>query len=140
MEKGSSNTFPSAPYQANQMNAYPSGQQMPYPVNPGVNAMTYPPPPPYSLAGEQLPTVPPVVVTQPLTDLPGMALCIHCQQQVRTTTEHQAGALTWVVCGFICLFVGCLGCCLIPFCVDSCKDVEHRCPTCKQLLHIHKRL
>ncbi|MGH0117091.1 UNVERIFIED_CONTAM: hypothetical protein FKN15_030936 [Acipenser sinensis] len=114
MEKGSSHTFPSAPYQANQRNAYPSGQQMPYPVNPGVNAMTYPPPPPYSLAGEQLPTVPPVVVTQPLTDLPGMALCIHCQQQVLTTTEHHAGTLAWVVCGFVCLFV---------LVMDYCKGV-----------------
>ncbi|XP_041085286.1 LITAF domain-containing protein-like [Polyodon spathula] len=141
MEKGTSRAFPNDPYPAYQGSAYPSGQQIPYPTNPGVNPTTYPPPPPYgNPAGAQLPTVMAAVITQPLSDVPGQTLCIHCQQQVLTTIEHKAGLLTWVVCGTICLFLGCLGCCLIPFCVDSCKDVEHRCPACQQVLSIYKRL
>lgn len=41
MEKGTSHTFPNAPYPAYQGNAYPSGQQMPYPTNPGMEGDLY---------------------------------------------------------------------------------------------------
>ena len=33
-----------------------------------------------------------------------------------------------------------LGCCLIPFCVDSLMDVRHTCPVCLQELFLYKRL
>ena len=33
-----------------------------------------------------------------------------------------------------------MGCCLIPFCVDSLMDVLHTCPVCQQELFCYKRL
>ena len=39
------------------------------------------------------------------------------------------------------LFFSCwLGCCLIPFCIDTCKDVIHTCPNCRAPLGKFNRL
>jgi hypothetical protein len=37
--------------------------------------------------------------------------------------------------GFVMALVGCwLGCCLIPFCVDDCKDTTHTCVNCQRVI------
>ncbi|XP_023151516.3 LITAF domain-containing protein-like isoform X1 [Amphiprion ocellaris] len=79
-----------------------------------------------------------VIVTPALQDIPGQTVCPHCQQSVTTTTELKPGLLTWVACGVLSIF-GCIFCC-IPFCINSCKDVEHSCPSCHKVIYNHKRM
>ncbi|KAM4716429.1 uncharacterized protein FYW61_016758 [Anableps anableps] len=31
-------------------------------------------------------------------------------------------------------------CSCLPFCINSCKDVEHRCPNCHNIIYIYKRM
>uniref|UniRef100_I3KMG3 Si:ch211-202h22.8 n=1 Tax=Oreochromis niloticus TaxID=8128 RepID=I3KMG3_ORENI len=72
-------------------------------------------------------------------DVPGQMKCPHCQTEVVTKTEYKIGILTWLIFGLL-LFMGCWPCYVIPFFVKECKDVEHSCPTCNSVIHIHKYL
>ncbi|XP_076865358.1 lipopolysaccharide-induced tumor necrosis factor-alpha factor homolog [Brachyhypopomus gauderio] len=73
-------------------------------------------------------------------DLPVQAFCPVCVQSVQTRLEHSSGTMTWLTCAGLCIF-GCIyGCCLIPFCVDSLKDVRHHCPSCNRIMGVYKRL
>ncbi|KAH3778557.1 hypothetical protein DPMN_180024 [Dreissena polymorpha] len=106
------------------------------------------PPPPYSekttLQYETTPIYPPqhqvdsavyvqphAVYVQAFRNVPVRMHCQYCQAEIVTSTYTDNGTLTWIACFIIFLFFP-LGCCLIPFCMDSMKDVVHRCPNCKQ--------
>ncbi|BFZ16090.1 hypothetical protein BsWGS_19129 [Bradybaena similaris] len=65
---------------------------------------------------------------------PALIVCQHCQATVTTLIAYETGLLTWAIAGAICLFGLWLGCCLIPFCINATKDVEHRCPNCKNIV------
>ncbi|XP_029584709.1 cell death-inducing p53-target protein 1 isoform X2 [Salmo trutta] len=106
----------------------------------GPQAGVYPPPPQYTSGpGGPVPVVTQVIMTPSLMEVGGSAMCPHCQQHVVTKTETNPGLLTWLICGGL-FIVGCWPCCAIPFCVDSCKDVDHSCPNCKKIIYVYKRI
>ncbi|XP_069503896.1 lipopolysaccharide-induced tumor necrosis factor-alpha factor [Ambystoma mexicanum] len=84
-----------------------------------------------------------VYVQQPAVtfyDRPVQLCCPSCNQMVVTRVSFNAGALTWLSCGGLCVLGCAAGCCLIPFCVDALQDADHYCPNCKALLGTFKRL
>ncbi|XP_064635781.1 lipopolysaccharide-induced tumor necrosis factor-alpha factor homolog [Lineus longissimus] len=85
---------------------------------------------------------PAVVIAQTLVfgEQPMTMQCPGCRATVTTSTSYTNGLLTWVAIGGICLFGCWLGCCLIPLCIDACKDVEHRCPNCQIVVGFYKRI
>lgn len=111
---------------------YPQAQ--PYPQG------GYPPPQPGMVPPGQT-TV--VVTGAPLPifrDQPVRLKCGHCQADIVTSLTYESGALCWIICGVLLLFGLWLGCCLIPFCIDGCKDVIHTCPNCQQTVGKFSRL
>ena len=64
-----------------------------------------------------------LITTQSLLygDMPIQCTCPHCHQTICTRIEKKTALLSWLLCGGILLFGGWLGCCLIPFCMDSLK-------------------
>ncbi|KAK3096218.1 hypothetical protein FSP39_024583 [Pinctada imbricata] len=81
------------------------------------------------------------MMNQPMfTQCPTRLLCPYCRADITTSIEYEAGALTWLTSGVLCL-VGCwLGCCLIPFCINDLQDVKHKCPNCNNIVGINRRL
>ncbi|TGZ46273.1 hypothetical protein CRM22_011114 [Opisthorchis felineus] len=56
--------------------------------------------------------------------------CDTCQQSSMTITTYHVGTGTWLMAVLIFLLGGVLGCFLIPFYTNCCKDVKHTCPVC----------
>uniref|UniRef100_T1K2W8 LITAF domain-containing protein n=2 Tax=Tetranychus urticae TaxID=32264 RepID=T1K2W8_TETUR len=63
------------------------------------------------------------------------AVCPHCNQYVVTKTKHVPGLVTWLTCLVFSYFC----CCCLPFCMDSCRNVDHKCPNCKQKIGHYQR-
>ncbi|KAK3090127.1 hypothetical protein FSP39_009378 [Pinctada imbricata] len=130
---------------------YPGTEKGPEPMYPQAQPAGYGQPPygqqPYGQPGQpgygQTTVVvaqPAVSVVQTFRETPVHCRCPHCQAEVVTATQYETGTMAWIVCLVLCL-VGCdLGCCLIPFCVDGCKDVIHTCPNCKQVISRYNRM
>eukprot|EP00727_Mastigamoeba_balamuthi_P009213 m51a1_g4914 hypothetical protein (144) ;mRNA; f:209447-210416 len=65
--------------------------------------------------------------------------CQHCNAVVTTSLRYELGLMVWLVAGGMFLF-GLWCCCCIPCCIDSCKDVEHVCPSCHKTVGRFNRL
>ena len=98
-------------------------------------------------------SVPPVYAVPPSDHVPMMAVapamtigansfittCPRCAVPVKTATKKVTGQNTLIWSAIGC-FLGSLCClCLVPFCMDSTKDVEHTCPACELNLGVYKR-
>lgn len=102
----------------------PAGQPQPYPPtgNPMMHQQLPSQPPPY-YQGQQMP---PTVITQqpvfaiqmaaPLTHTSQRLTCSACQAQIMTRVEYETASKTHLAALLLCVFVGCCGCCLIPYC------------------------
>ncbi|KAK2147508.1 hypothetical protein LSH36_549g01080 [Paralvinella palmiformis] len=145
-------SYPQAPPAGGYPQAPPAGgyPQAPPPGSyPQASAPVYPQggpspgyPPGQGQPGSVIITQPTVVTTivQQFKDIPVQTNCPSCHAEIITSIEFETGTLTWLLCVIICL-VGCdLGCCFIPFCVDQCKDVVHRCPNCQHIVSRWSRL
>lgn len=73
-------------------------------------------------------------------DYPARVKCIHCGQTVNTRLTYKEGLLTYAAACGICFFVAWCGCCLIPFCIDDCKDVYHHCTNCQRVVGKYERM
>ncbi|CAL8098236.1 unnamed protein product [Calicophoron daubneyi] len=71
---------------------------------------------------------------------PQKFMCSICLNKITTKVYYVNGVATWLGCAGIFLIGGVLGCCLIPFYVDSCKDVQHYCPICNTYFDTYKRI
>jgi len=84
-----------------------------------------------------------VVIHQPqqmFREAPVVMACPHCRANITTSLTYENGTITWLAAGGLC-FIGCwLGCCLIPLCVDSLKDVKHYCPNCNKMVGSYNRM
>ncbi|KAI1884663.1 hypothetical protein AGOR_G00228740 [Albula goreensis] len=138
--------FPQPPsYEETMINPHPQYPQGPVPPPYGYSKVPqHPYPPPASSPPVTSPMVSvQTIYVQPgavFRDQPVQALCPACSQLVVTRMEYDTGTMTWLSCLALSFF-GCVyGCCLIPFCVDSLKDVNHYCPNCNKLMGVYRRL
>ncbi|GFO43730.1 hypothetical protein PoB_007023500 [Plakobranchus ocellatus] len=152
------NADPPPKYEGNPPQAgYPAGEGQPpapvYPQHAYAPQPGYPPQPghyPPPTAGYAQGVHSTVIVQQGMGPLsgstmrynqsPALIVCQHCQATVTTSMDYKTGLLTWLIAGGACL-MGCwLGCCLIPFCLDATKDVEHKCPNCKNVVGMFRHI
>ncbi|RTG84772.1 lipopolysaccharide-induced tumor necrosis factor-alpha factor, partial [Schistosoma bovis] len=99
----------------------------------------------------------PVVTSQPvniipLQDHPITLKCPNCHEEIVTKIKYRNGMLTYAACTvniqliikliiFHFVYLRCFcGCCLIPFCVKACKDVDHKCPECSHHIGTYRTL
>ncbi|XP_030840713.1 cell death-inducing p53-target protein 1 homolog [Strongylocentrotus purpuratus] len=118
-----------------------------YPVQPPPPAgYTVQPPPMNTAYTSQPQAVDPnnvVIVSQPglvvhhnltFRDAPVVCACPNCHNQVTSNVRREIGGLTLLIMGALCIFGLWFFCCLIPLCIDACKDAVHTCPVCKHQL------
>jgi len=132
---------------------YPQQKFEPPPAYPDANAPGqdfvgfHPPPPPHTTTTTTVITGQPLIARTvvtgyavPATHFPCRLECPHCHADVSTNVQYETGNMAHVAALVLCLFGCWLGCCLIPYCVDGCKDTVHTCPSCGRHLGVVKRL
>ena len=81
---------------------------------------------------------PKLILENGFGDLPQMHHCQWCGAQEATKVSHNVSLGTHIACVGLCV-IGCdLGCCLVPYCINSTKQVNHKCGSCGQVVGIKK--
>lgn len=62
--------------------------------------------------------------------------CSNCGFQGNTRVQHEPNMYTWFSCLGCSLFGCILGCCLVPFCIDSLQRATHSCSRCERVLGV----
>lgn len=66
--------------------------------------------------------------------------CPYCGRTGPTIIEYKSGLLAYLSCLGICVLGCSCGCCLVPFCLNFTRDVQHKCSSCRQTLSTYERL
>ncbi|KAJ8724909.1 hypothetical protein PYW07_015867 [Mythimna separata] len=136
------------PRQENIPMSYPSPQAMappmpqptsyptPYPTAyPAAYPAPYPTAPPQT--GQVPPDQMPPVSQVPLGPEPCVVTCPTCHATVRSNVQAEPGMQTHIIALLLCLI--CICCTCIPYLVDACQNVVHRCGNCGAYLGTFKR-
>ncbi|XP_073962969.1 lipopolysaccharide-induced tumor necrosis factor-alpha factor homolog [Choristoneura fumiferana] len=73
----------------------------------------------------------------PVGPQPTNLTCPSCRASIVTRLEHNATAKTHIIALVLCLFL-CWPCVCVPYCMDSCKNADHYCPSCNSYLGTYK--
>ncbi|KAL3093990.1 hypothetical protein niasHT_027318 [Heterodera trifolii] len=60
--------------------------------------------------------------------------CPYCGQRIVTAVQKRAGGKAWGIAAVLFFTFVCFYLAWLPFCLDSCLDSYHFCPSCRQLL------
>ncbi|KAK9712813.1 LITAF-like zinc ribbon domain [Popillia japonica] len=60
-------------------------------------------------------------------------VCPNCHNRVYTVVKAEVSRRTHIIVILLCVFL-CWPCALIPYCIDSCKNKNHYCPSCGSYL------
>ncbi|KAF9341616.1 hypothetical protein BGZ91_005777 [Linnemannia elongata] len=72
---------------------------------------------------------------------PGVVVCPHCHYLVLTETTPENGSCTYLgILGLLLAGITSCGCCLLPLCITSTKDIMHSCPNCHEDVGLYSRL
>jgi len=71
-------------------------------------------------------------------DTPVQITCGNCSQTIVTQTIAQNGAAAYIAAIIILILF--FPFFWVPLCMDSCKDVYHKCPSCGAQLGVFKKL
>lgn len=79
------------------------------------------------------------VIIQEVSPYPQPLFCSRCNASTISQTEQTPSIAAWLACLGL-AFIGCWPCCCIPFCIDGCMDVDHKCPRCGKYLARFQRV
>ncbi|XP_013185842.2 lipopolysaccharide-induced tumor necrosis factor-alpha factor homolog [Amyelois transitella] len=106
-----------------------------------------PPPPPYSThpppgvqppPGAAIGTVTTTfIVTNPAGPDPMITTCPSCHHQIVTRTERNPTTKTHAIACLLFWFI-CWPCVCLPYCMDSCNNIDHYCPNCNAYIGGYK--
>ncbi|KAI5641928.1 LITAF-like zinc ribbon domain-containing protein [Phthorimaea operculella] len=59
--------------------------------------------------------------------------CPSCRASILTRVDRKTINKAHIT-ALVLILIGCVPCCLIPYCMDSCKNIDHYCPNCSAFI------